>query len=74
MDHQITQAVDLWVDMFLEGYITKFAVENHQYFSRDEAIFNKGAQGKLMREIPLWIKIFLVEEGMLFVPSHEMEA
>jgi hypothetical protein len=33
LDHQITRAVDFWVDTTLEGYIIEFAVENHQYFS-----------------------------------------
>jgi hypothetical protein len=66
--------VDFWVDMTLERYIIEFAVENHQYFSWEEVIFNKGARGILLKEIPLWIKVFLVEEGMLIFPSSKMVA
>jgi hypothetical protein len=49
-------------------------VENHQYFSKEKEIFKIVAWERLLREIPLWIKVFLVEEGMLIVPSSEMEA
>jgi hypothetical protein len=65
--------VDLWVDTTLEGYIIDFAMENHQSFSREEVIFKKGACKIILLEIPLWINVFLVEEGMLIVPSSEME-
>jgi hypothetical protein len=64
--------VDFWVHTTLEGYIIEFSIENHQYFSKAEAIFYKGARGRLLREISLWIKILLAEEGMLSVPSVEM--
>jgi hypothetical protein len=56
----------------MEGYIVEFAYENHQYFSCVEEIFKKGAQDRLLREIPLWIKVFLMEEGMITIPSIEM--
>jgi hypothetical protein len=68
------RAVDFWVHMTLEGYIVEFAAENHQYFSRVEEIFKKGVCDRLLREIPLWIKVFLMEEGMITIPSTEMEA
>jgi hypothetical protein len=45
LDHQITRAVDFWVNTTLEGYIIDFAVENHQSFSRAEEYFKKYAQG-----------------------------
>jgi hypothetical protein len=57
----------------LEGYIVEFVAENHQSFSRVEEIFKKGASDRLLREIPLWIKVFLMEEGMITIPSNEME-
>jgi hypothetical protein len=44
--------VDFWVQTTLEGYIIEIVVENHQYFSRDEAIFKEGARGILLQEIP----------------------
>jgi len=60
--------------MTLEGYIIEFATENHQSFSHAEEIFKKGACNRLLREIPLWIKVFLMEEGMINIPSNEMAA
>jgi hypothetical protein len=66
--------MDFWVNTTLEGYIIKFVVENHQYFSRAEAIFKKYSRGRFLREIPLWIKVFLVEEGMLIMSPTEMVA
>jgi hypothetical protein len=67
-------AVDFWVRTTLEGYIMEFAVENHQYFSHVEEISKKCAHDRLLREIPLWIKVFLMEEGMITIPSTEMAA
>jgi hypothetical protein len=55
-------------------YNIEFAAKNHQYFSRVEEIFKKGARDKLLREIPLWIKVFLMEEGMITIPSTKIEA
>jgi hypothetical protein len=56
----------------LEGYIIKFFVENHQYFSKEKVTFKEGARGILQQEIPLRIKILLAEEGMFHVPLDEM--
>jgi hypothetical protein len=49
-----------------------FTVENHQAFSKEEVVFREGARGRLLWEIPLWIKVFLVEEGMFHVPLGDM--
>jgi hypothetical protein len=64
--------VEFWVKIVLEGYIIKFSIENHQSFSKAEAVFKEGVRGRLLREIPLWLKVLLVEEGMFFVPSGDM--
>jgi hypothetical protein len=74
LDCLVTRAVDFWVSTTLEGYIIKFLAENHQSFSRAEEIFKKDAKGRLLREIPLWIKVFFVEEGMLIMSPTEMAA
>jgi hypothetical protein len=60
--------------MTLEGYIIEFAAENHQYFSCMQKKFSRKVHDRLLREIPLWIKVFLMEEGMITIPSTEMEA
>jgi hypothetical protein len=57
--------VDFWVQTTLEGYIIIFVLENHQSFSKAEVIFKEGSRGILLQEIPLWLKKFLAEEGML---------
>jgi hypothetical protein len=74
LDCPVTRAIDFWVTTTIEGYIIKFAAENHQSFSRAEEVFKKGTRGRLVREIPLWIKSFLVEEGMLIMSPTEMAA
>ena len=65
VDHQISRAVYFWVQNTFEGYIIKFAAENHQSYSLAEVVFKDGVRGRLIREIPLRIKVFMVEEGML---------
>jgi hypothetical protein len=47
-------------------------MEKHQSFLKAKAIFYEGSRGRLLREIMLWMKILLVEEGMLLVPLVEM--
>jgi hypothetical protein len=72
LDCPVTRVVDFWVSTMLEGYIIEFVAENHQSFSWEEEIFKKGARGKLLREIPMWIKVFLMEERMLIMSQTEM--
>jgi hypothetical protein len=67
------RVIDLWVNTTLEGYIIEFAVENHQSFLRVEVISKKYVRGRLLREIPLWIKFVLMEEGMMIMSLTEME-
>jgi hypothetical protein len=64
--------VYFWVSTTLQGYIIEFVAENHQSFSWVEAIFKKDARGRLLREIPLWIKAVLMDVGMLTMSSTEM--
>jgi hypothetical protein len=66
--------VDFWVSTTLEGYIIEFVAENHQYLSWVEEIFNKDTRGRLLREIPLWIKVLLMEERMFIMSPTEMVA
>jgi hypothetical protein len=64
--------MEFWVQIVLEGYIIEFSAENRQAFSKDEAIFKEGSRGRLLREIPLWLKVLLVEEGIFPIPSSDM--
>ena len=74
LDTELTRAVDFWVESTLDGYIVEFATECHQYFSRAEAIFRSGLRGKLLKEIPLWIKALMIDEGLMEFPKSRMEA
>jgi hypothetical protein len=74
MDCPVMRVIDFLVSTTLEGYIIEFAAENHQYFSHTEVIFKKYIRGRLLREIPLWIKVFLMEEGMMTMSPTEMVA
>jgi len=53
--------MDFWVMTTLQGYIIEFSVDNHKYFSKVESVFQEEAKRRLLWEISLWIKIFLVE-------------
>jgi hypothetical protein len=64
--------VDFYVNTTLEGYIIKFSAENHQSFSREEVDFKKYAWGRILRQIPLCIKVFLMEKGMLTISPIKM--
>jgi hypothetical protein len=53
----------------IDGFILEFATEACQSFYRAEEELKKGAQGRLLKEIPLFLKMLLVEAGMLaFIP------
>jgi hypothetical protein len=72
MDRLVTQAINFWVNKTLEGYIIEFSTENNQSFSWEEVDFKKYARGRMLREIPMWIKVVMREEGMLAMSSTEM--
>jgi hypothetical protein len=42
------------------------------HFRKKKQCFTKGPRGRLLRDIPLWMKVLLAEEGMLHVLSEEM--
>jgi hypothetical protein len=65
--------MEFWVQTTLEGYIIEFSAENYQLFSKVEEVFYEGDQGRLSRETPLWMKILMVEEGMLPILMVEMD-
>ena len=58
----------------MDGYIVEFAVECYQSFSRAEDTFRFGLRGKLLKEISLWIKALMVDEGLMGFQKAEMEA
>ena len=58
----------------VDRYIVEFAAECYQSFSREEDIFRSGLRGKLLKEIALWIKALMVDEGLMEFQKFEMEA
>ena len=44
-------------------YIVEFVVENNQSFSKEEKNIKKGLQRRIIREITVWIKVYMVEVG-----------
>ena len=58
----------------MDGYIVEFAAECYQYFSRAEDTFRSGLRGKLLNEIPLWIKALMIDKGLMGFQKAEMEA
>ena len=74
VDTELTRAVDFWVKTTLEGYVVEFAAECYQSFSKAEAVFHAGPRGKLLKEIPLWIKALMVDEGLIDFHKISMEA
>ena len=57
----------------MEGYIVEFVVECYQSFSKVEDVFRSGLHGGLLREIPLWIKALMVDEGLMEFQKSEMD-
>ena len=44
-----------------------------EYFSKAEDIFRSGLRGELLKEIPLWIKALMVDEGLMEFQKSEMK-
>lgn len=74
MDNDLTRVVDFWLKTMMEGYIVEFAAESYQSFSKAEAVFGSRLRGRLMSEVLTWIKMFMVEEGLLPSPTADMVA
>ena len=73
LNTDLTRAVDFWVESTLDRYIVEFSAECYQYFSRVEDTFRSGLRGELLKEIPLWIKALMVNEGLMGFQKAEME-
>lgn len=74
LDNERTRVVDFCVRTTVEGYIVEFAAESYQSYSKAEVVFNSELRGELIGEIPTWIKMLLVEEGLLSLATARMEA
>lgn len=52
----------------------EFTVESYQSFSKADVVFKSGLRGIFLKEVPLWIKILMVEEGLIFFQGLSMAA
>ena len=71
IDNPISQAVDFWLVILLEGFITEFAVDQRKSFSEAERYFFKGYCGKYLTSLNLFLKMLLHEKGVLDIVSDE---
>jgi hypothetical protein len=60
-----TQAIDIWLDSVLGGYVIEFAVDCIQSYSVVEREFFKGLCGRLLKSLNAWIKMLLREKHVM---------
>ena len=63
---KMTRVLDFWVQTTLEDYIIEFGAEDHLSFSKADAMFKYGVKGRLLKEIPLWIKVLMVQKNYFY--------
>lgn len=61
----LSRDIDFWFEKVIEGYIIKFSIEYNESFSCVEEKFNAGLINHMLKEIPLWIKMLLLEKGLM---------
>jgi hypothetical protein len=59
------RVVDFLFDWVKEGYIVEFSIECIESFSQVERKFDADPRKRLLEETPLWIKMLLMEKGMM---------
>ena len=65
IDNRASQAVEVWMDSILEGYITEFAVNTTKSYSKEEKEFFNGPKGRFLLSLQLSIKMLVCEKGIL---------
>jgi len=53
--------------------VVEFAVGSYQSFLKVDTIFRSGPRGKFRKKVPLWIKIWMMEEGLIYFQEVSME-
>ena len=61
----MTQASEFWYKGAIEGYALEFVVDCHQSLTKELEYFKKGLCEIPIEEILGWIKLLMVERGML---------
>ena len=71
LDNPNTRTVGFWLASVLEGFVTKFAVDQRKSFSKAERYFFKGYHGKYLKSLNLSIKMLLHEKGVIDMISYD---
>ena len=64
-DNKALPAVNVWLDIILEGHITGFVVDTNKSFSEVEMDFFNGPRGIFLLSLQLSIKQLVYEKGIL---------
>ena len=64
-DNKASQAVEVWLDNILEGYITEFAVDTTKSYNEAEREFFNGPRDRFLLSLQLSIKMLVYEKGIL---------
>ena len=64
-DNRASQAVEVWLDNILEGYIIEFAVDTTNSYSKEETEIFNGPRGRFLLSLQLSIKILVYEKDIL---------
>jgi hypothetical protein len=65
VDNKWFKSIDFSFDCVKEGYIGEFVIECTRSFNSVEINFAANPRRKLLEEIPLWIKMLLMEKGLM---------
>ena len=71
VENRASRAIEMWLDIILEGYITEFVVNIVKSYSDAEREFFKGPRGRFLLSLQLSIKMLICEKGILNMNSDE---
>ena len=69
VSNTISRAVDFWVDIILQGYMTEFVVDTITSYSEAKRKFFQGPGRRYLLCISTWIKMLSYEKGILQLSS-----
>jgi hypothetical protein len=72
VDNKWDRALELWFYCVKEGYIIDFVFECNESFSSAKRKFASNLRRTMLEEIPLWIKMLLMEKGMMHMHPNRM--
>ena len=67
LDNKCTRVTKFWVERIKEGYLVEVTIECNKFFCSMERKFEANHRGRLLVEILFWIKMLLVENGLILM-------